>query len=614
MANEFLLAEFSNLAATVMGQPSALSVNQMSGDPTLGDALVASANNSEMPSSVAHRVRQARAGTGNPLLDAQSYLTGALYNVGLLPPSGDPQDGALGIPGALLQAGIDAIDYTIENPVEVISNLSWPGTAVQVMDETLTIFGQHVPAIGNVLANMSPGTRTTILNDVLTGNFGGMAADAVTGVLLPNLAAAALGLLARQFGLNFGFRPPQPHLTEYYWPDDTGPVFTRTPPTSRVNVGHKGHMTVKLANIPFELPPATASVLPLHGAVQGQQPPGVEAGIRFAHEQNWAIQLIPGDAPVYQSMGLQGLMLEFVGAFLGWDHNRLLNQDLHNVGFHDPYNPDPLYTDPSRKGGAWQVSRVFLDNAVKNGTPVDFEIFSGVVRIKYQVVIKSYVRWYRDDARVYYKFVCFAVGGVEGGADAGTTLVQRATKANLKAQQKPVKLGARQTPVSQTGVLPKSSSAGAKPSATAAGQAATPVSVADPKPGSRVVAGSAAQRTDMNAKKAAAEQAVQSARDKLDAYISTFTGSAYRTADPQAVNLTTKANARKDLLIAFDRASSAITAANTAAATVRGTTEGSLMPQVIKNETLNEARQVELRMTYLTTALNGYRVKYQGAE
>lgn len=453
MANEFLLAEFSNLVASVTGQPTVLEIGQMSGDPTLGDALVASTG--RMPLDVSQNVLRSRAGTGNPILDAQNYLNGALYQVGLYPP--DDEGGITGIAGGLYQAGIDAIDYTISNPAQVISDLNWPGTGIQIINKTFDVFGQHIPVLGAALANMSTQQRDVIVADVLAGNFGGLAADAITGALIPWLAAQAIGLLARQFGYNFGYRPPQPQLTEYYWPDDLGPIFTRTPPTAAVNVGHKGHMSVKLGNIPFELPPATISVLPLNGAVQGQQAPGAEAGIRFEHVNNWAELLIPGGAPIYQGLGLKGLYVEFVGAFLGFDNNRLLNQDFHKVGFHDPYNPDPLYTDPDRKGGAWAVSRVFLDNAVAKEEPVDFEIFSGVVRIKYKVIIKSYTRWYRDDARVYYKFSCAAIGGVEGGTDTGTTLVQRATKSSIKGKQTPVKGSGKANLSTAAGVLGKPS-------------------------------------------------------------------------------------------------------------------------------------------------------------
>jgi hypothetical protein len=579
MGLEFLTAEFANLAASVTKQPTVLGVNQLSGDPTLGDTLLASANNNEMPPDVAHRIRQAKAGTGNNYLDGQTYLDGMLYQTGLLPASGD--SGVQGIVGELYQKGIDAIDTVAQNPGAVISTLSWPGTGVQVMDSVLDTFGQHIPAVGAVLSNMSPSTRDTILADILQGNFGGVAADAITGVLLPNLAGAALGLLAKQYGLNFGYRPPQPQLVEYYWPDDTPPTFTRTPPTHQVNVGHAGHMEVKLANVPFELPPATNSILPIHGGVQGQQAPGAEAGIRFVHVQNYATLLIPGGAPVYQSLGIQGLMIEFVGAFLGWDQARLLNQDLHKVGYHDPYNPDPLYTDPEKKGGSWQVSRVFLDNAVKGGTAVDFEIFSGVVRIKYQVIVTNYTRWYRDDARTYYKFQCFAVGGIEGGSDADTTLVQRATKETLQAKQ--------DTKIPAGGASNQVLGGGGK--------------ITDPAPRTRTATPNGKNFESAAQLVTAAEGKVAKAATAVAAYAATAGQRQLNTVD------LTKGDPKLQAAgtAAIGAASSAIDAADTAISQYNNSIGATSMDETVKAAAIAQASGLRERLKPLYTKLNQLR-------
>jgi hypothetical protein len=130
-------------------------------------------------------------------------------------------------------------------------------------------------------------------------------------------------------------------------------------------------------------------------------------------------------------------MIEFVGVFLGFNKDRLLDaektggRNVRGTGFKDNFdatNPDPLYTntladtnvwgritlDPPgpHKGGAWGISKAFQEN-VRNGIPQSLIIYSGVTEINYTVIVIGLDRVYQRDDRVYYKFQGLAVSGEE---------------------------------------------------------------------------------------------------------------------------------------------------------------------------------------------------------
>lgn len=292
--------------------------------------------------------------------------------------------------------------------------------------------------VGRVLSDALPGTWDQILGQVLNGDLLGAGQAAILGAFLPHLAMETL----REYfpwigGLGMlGFRPPilnengQIIYTVFHdnsWSTTPAPVQSVLPPPLQGNVGKKGHMEVSLGGAKFEIPPATQSLLPVHGAT-GQSTPGAEAGISFRHIQNYATLLIPGSSPVYQSLGISGHQVEFVGVFLGFDASRRLNADLNAPGAYDVDGPDPFYSSDNLKGGAWSISRGFQQK-VEKGLPLEFVIHSGIATIKYQLIVTTMRRLYQRDDRVYYQIQGLAVGGTEGGdSNKPTTLPQRATK------------------------------------------------------------------------------------------------------------------------------------------------------------------------------------------
>ena len=241
------------------------------------------------------------------------------------------------------------------------------------------------------------------------------------------------------------------------------------------NEGYPGFTRVLLGPLEFEVPPAMSSVVSVHGAM-GNVAPGAGPGITIRHVQNFSTMLIPGSVPLYQSLGIQGQMLEFVGAFLGFDHKFKFDGHKHFVGptanearqginptsaesevlkrnnltagesqVYSDLSPDPFYlpnsaqakqinargylgyqyglsAEPTNKGGtptygmgnlgAWAVSRAF-EMQIRRGVPLLFVINTGIVTIKYDVVVVGFDRLYQRDDRTWYKIQGMIVGSTE---------------------------------------------------------------------------------------------------------------------------------------------------------------------------------------------------------
>jgi hypothetical protein len=290
-----------------------------------------------------------------------------------------------------------------------------------------------------------PVMTNQLSNAVLTNNWGDAAATLTTGSLVPGIANALTSYATKKVKRALGITPPAPAdptvgeagLADFY----PSPTVAATRPSDKTvndkNVGHEAYMSVTLGGLSFEIPPAVQSMLPVGNHGSGHDTPGVGAGISFRHMQNYATMLIPGSSPVYQSLGIQGHMIEFVGVFLGFNKDRLLDaektggRNVRGTGFKDNFdatNPDPLYTntladtnvwgritlDPPgpHKGGAWGISKAFQEN-VRNGIPQSLIIYSGVTEINYTVIVIGLDRVYQRDDRVYYKFQGLAVSGEE---------------------------------------------------------------------------------------------------------------------------------------------------------------------------------------------------------
>jgi len=243
------------------------------------------------------------------------------------------------------------------------------------------------------------------------------------------------------------------------------------------NQGYPGFTRVLLGPLEFEVPPAMSTVASVHGAT-GTIAPGAGPGITVRHIQNFSTMLIPGSVPLYQSLGIQGQMLEFVGAFLGFDHKVQFDAHKHFVGpttdqiqsgnsrkltdeeqqllsrtglkpgesqVYSELSPDPFYlpnspqanqvnargylgyqyglsTDPKDRGGsptygmgnlgAWAISRAF-EMQIRRGVPLRFVLNTGIVTIKYDLIVVGFERLYQRDDRTWYKIQGMIVGSTE---------------------------------------------------------------------------------------------------------------------------------------------------------------------------------------------------------
>lgn len=219
-------------------------------------------------------------------------------------------------------------------------------------------------------------------------------------------------------------------------------VGTQTPDSARsvegqLNYGYKalndGDGTkVTLGPLRFEVPPAMATVTSVHGGM-GTVAPGAGSGISVRHVQNVSTMVIPGSVPLYQSLGIQGQMVEFVGAFLGFDAQVYHDASIHmgntpgsNVLRED--SPDPLHKEGSTaanivssqsghpygmgNAGSWAISRMF-EAHIRRGEPMKLVIDTGVVVISYNVLVAGFDRVYQRDDRTWYKIQGMVVGSVE---------------------------------------------------------------------------------------------------------------------------------------------------------------------------------------------------------
>ena len=193
---------------------------------------------------------------------------------------------------------------------------------------------------------------------------------------------------------------------------------------------------VELGPLRFEVPPAMSTVNSVHGGM-GTVAPGAGSGISIRHVQNISTMPIPGSVPLYQSLGIQGQMIEFVGAFLGFDPNVYHDASIHMVNkgsnvLRDD-SPDPFYKEYSGKAGkiannsgvpygmsnagSWAVSRAF-EAHIRRGEPMLLVIDTGVVTIKYNVLVAGFDRMYQRDDRTWYKIQGMVVGSAEWVANA----------------------------------------------------------------------------------------------------------------------------------------------------------------------------------------------------
>lgn len=330
--------------------------------------------------------------------------------------------------------------YTADQVRDAVPSASSPLYTEQSVKDAVNLslneLGRSNPVVGRILTNAAPGVRDQIVADLAGGRIFEAGKSAVLDVLVP-----FAGLVLQNTSLEdvlTGNIPwavqPIPNLAAMPrmavdiglpgWKEPVEPFSSRQVGQRDGNVGHRGSMLCRLGGIPFEIPPAIKSQLGL-GGMSAPEVPGAQIGIPVLAKNIIGKVIIPGGFPVLQSLGVQGLELEMVGMFLGFDHKRRLDGDKtygSQVGetqeYYNPNNPDPFYTTRDRRGGAWQVQRLF-DRFRIEGTPKELEFLSGIVQIKYSVLIREFQCWYARDDRVYYAFKFEVVGSRELGFELG---------------------------------------------------------------------------------------------------------------------------------------------------------------------------------------------------
>lgn len=463
----FAKSEIKNLVATVLGKSKNLELTQLPGDPDVQEVL--RLNFKKFPGELAKHINAILEAPVNNLENGKVFFEGLLYaaDINASVSEDAPSLASLATQKnkvgkgfsepAFKNATKDFLHTTLSSSAEsIIYN---PSNAAQIITDPNRLAGTIAGPTANFLQqevlekvgvskkNMPSGTLTTALLDLGKGDFVGLGATLATGALGFGgtvLAKELLNQFSKATGIPIGPRKNPFKGTEDKFFTDRTPPKAATVIEPKHNVGHGLKVEVTLGGLKFDLPPSTMAT---HGGVHGHVVPGVEAGIRFEHIQNFASLLIPGSTPVYQSLGIQGLVVEFVGAFIGYDHNRLLNNHL-NVTVDQDKNyqklnqwPDPLGIQSleNREGGSWEISRTFVDQ-VRQGVPMEFLIFNSVsdlaTEIRYNVIVLNFTRWYRDKGRTFYRFKCLAVDSAETGRGSTVTAQTAPTAFKKQVQQR----------------------------------------------------------------------------------------------------------------------------------------------------------------------------------
>jgi len=163
-----------------------------------------------------------------------------------------------------------------------------------------------------------------------------------------------------------------------------------------------------------------------HG-LSGQSVPGAPPGVTFTQLQNTANIPIPGGAPVVQSLGVNMMTMQFVGAFIGLPrvtqgsdaYWRLEGRDDFDCVLHKTAGERTFYDDPTGKIGnrypgrgilnkgdeSWHASYIFSRDVVAEQKEVKVSIFTqNYLAIQEVGVITQFVPMLTRNDRVYYKF------------------------------------------------------------------------------------------------------------------------------------------------------------------------------------------------------------------
>lgn len=305
------------------------------------------------------------------------------------------------------------------------SSLGWlannnPGNIDKFAGNALNKWGKSDAGSAALSSGLSPSALQDIVSTIASN-------PAKAGATLAGTVGVdAAGLMLTPKPVTAEPTPEQQALLEEEFPSPPTPP--KQPLDEILNEGYPGKTVAKLGSLIFEVPPAMSTVTSVHGGM-GTVAPGAGSGISVKHVQNFSTMLIPGTVPLYQSLGIQGQVVEFVGAFLGFstsaqhDASKHMDPDQSGSNITREDSPDPFYlTDkfpydngrPYGQGniGSWAVSRAF-ELAIRKGEPLTLEITTGVVQILYSVIVSGFDRMYQRDDRTWYKIQALVVGSAE---------------------------------------------------------------------------------------------------------------------------------------------------------------------------------------------------------
>lgn len=171
----------------------------------------------------------------------------------------------------------------------------------------------------------------------------------------------------------------------------------------------------------FNLLPAIESTL--RGSNHGQTVPEVKPGILISPKMNYKKINIPGSASVYQSLGIDQVIMQLTGLFIGMEgfedsvspESILYNSPFGASGIvdNDPNTPVSGLPTSGRSVDLTRVNAItsaksFMQDVVFSGSPVEISIISPqgrnepLISLKYKVLIQGFRTFITRLDRVYY--------------------------------------------------------------------------------------------------------------------------------------------------------------------------------------------------------------------
>jgi len=214
-------------------------------------------------------------------------------------------------------------------------------------------------------------------------------------------------------------------------PANPPPVLEPVKTEQNFNIKPEKHFRIYVSEdryFEMDMLPAVRQNLSHPHGLSGQSVPGAPPGVTFTQIQNTANIPIPGGAPVVQSLGVNLMTMQFVGAFIGLPrvtqgsdpYWRLQPKDDFDCSLHGAAEERRFYDDPladpvnnrypgrgvlNKGDESWYVAYIFSRDVVAEQKEVKVSIFTqNYLAIQEVGVITQFVPMLTRNDRVYYKF------------------------------------------------------------------------------------------------------------------------------------------------------------------------------------------------------------------